>query len=142
MPNKRLVVIGSGEEYEAIKKIANDNIEVLGYQEDTVLLEYMQKARAFVYAAVEDFGIVPVEAMACGTPVVALGFGGTKESVSEGISGVHFFKQTKESIITAIHKFESMKFNPRTISEYAKKFSSREFKLQFNNFVLSKTKVL
>ncbi|NPA60463.1 MAG: glycosyltransferase family 4 protein [Epsilonproteobacteria bacterium] len=142
MPDKKLVVIGSGEEYESIKKIANANVEVLGYQEDAVLLEYMQKARAFVYAAVEDFGIVPVEAMACGTPVVALGVGGTKESVSEGISGVHFLKQTKESIIEAIAKFESMNFDAKTISKYAQKFSKKEFQQKFEDFVLSKTKSL
>ena len=142
MPSKKLVVIGSGEEYEAIKSIANENIEVLGYQEDAILLEYMQKARAFVYAAVEDFGIVPVEAMACGTPVVALGIGGTKESVSESVSGVHFQEQTKESIIQAIEKFESIQFDAKDIAAYAQKFSKKKFQQKFYNFVLSKTKSL
>ena len=99
MSAKKLVVIGDGEEYEAIKKIAKENILVLGYQDKTTMIDYMQKAKAFVYAAVEDFGIVPIEALACGTPVIALGEGGTAETIKDGVNGVHFKEQTKQSII-------------------------------------------
>ena len=142
MPDKKLVVIGSGEEHEAIKAIAAKNISVLGYQEDTVLLEYMQKAQAFVYAAIEDFGIVLVEAMACGTPVVALGVGGTAESVVDGVSGVHFLKQTKESIVKALDRFESITFDYKAISCYAQEFSREKFQKKYKDFVSSKTKAI
>ena len=106
MPDKKLVVIGKGEEYDEIKSIAKENIVVLGYQADEVLVEHMQKAKAFVYAAVEDFGIVPIEAMACGTPVIALNKGGTKETVIDAKTGVHFKEQTTQSIINAVQRFE------------------------------------
>jgi glycosyltransferase involved in cell wall biosynthesis len=76
-----LVVIGDGPDFEKVKNKAKKNIEFLGYQKESVLAEYMQKARAFVFAAEEDFGIVPVEAQACGTPVIAFGKGGVTETV-------------------------------------------------------------
>jgi len=135
MPEKKLVVIGSGEEYEKIRKIAKSNIKILGYQPDDVLIKYMQKAKAFVYAAVEDFGIVPIEAMACGTPVIALNKGGTAETVINGINGVHFEKQSKESIIKAIENFGRLKFKPKKIRKSVLKYSN--FKELFNNFVKS-----
>jgi len=142
LPHKKLVVIGAGEEYEYIKAIAKDNIQVLGYQEDAVLVDYMQKARAFIYAAVEDFGIVPVEAMACGTPVIALGIGGTAESVVDGKTGVHFDKQNKESIKEAVTRFDSIEFDSTAIANHAQNFSSLKFQQKFKDFVLSKTKSL
>jgi len=138
MPSKKLVVIGKGEEYDKIKSIAKDNIVVLGYQIDEVLVEYMQKAKAFVYAAVEDFGIVPIEAMACGTPVIALNEGGTKETVIDAQTGVHFEEQTQKSLISAIHRFESLAFDSTSISNYAKKFSISNFKTDFKQFVENK----
>ena len=140
MPDKKLVVIGSGEEYEDIKKIAKSNIDVLGYQNDTILVEYMQKAKAFVYAAVEDFGIVPIEAMACGTPVIALDDGGTSETVIDGVNGVHFESQTTNEILKAVEKFESLSFNAKKISQNAQVFSTFRFKNQFKEFVNSKLK--
>ncbi len=140
MPEKKLVVIGSGEEYDEIRKIAKSNIEVLGYQSDAVLKEHMQKAKAFMYAAVEDFGIVPIEAMACGTPVIALNEGGTAETVIDGINGVHFQKQTKEDIVKSVKKFETLSFNAEDISKYAQKFSTTRFKKEIQEFINSKLK--
>ena len=90
MPNRRLVVIGNGEEFNSIKEIATPNIKLLGYQEDKILIKYMQRAKGFIYSAIEDFGIVPIEAMACGTPVIALNKGGTAETVIDGVNGTHF----------------------------------------------------
>jgi glycosyltransferase involved in cell wall biosynthesis len=135
MPEKKLVVIGSGEEYAAIAKIATDNITLLGYQSDAILVEYMQKARAFIYAAVEDFGIVPIEAQACGTPVIALNQGGTKETVVDGVTGVHFLEQSKEDIIAAVKRFECMDFDSGAISKSAQRFSKERFKKEFLAFV-------
>ena len=138
MADKKLVVIGAGEEYESIKNIAKENITVLGYCDNDTLVEYMQKAKCFVYGAVEDFGIVPIEAMACGTPVVALDDGGTKETVEDGINGIHFKKQTKDDIIEAIREFETKDFVASDVSDTALKYS--DFKEQFGEFVKNRCK--
>jgi glycosyltransferase involved in cell wall biosynthesis len=137
MPDKKLVVIGSGEELKAIKEIAKTNISVLGYQEKDVLTHYMQRAKAFVYAAVEDFGIVPIEAMSCGTPVIALGKGGTAETVIDGVNGVHFKKQTKEDIIDALCRFESQSFDLASISRDAKVYNTKRFQEEIQEFIKS-----
>jgi glycosyltransferase involved in cell wall biosynthesis len=129
MPDKKLVVIGGGEEYDNITKIAQDNIKVLGYQSDEVLISTMQKAKGFVYAAIEDFGIIPIEAMACGTPVIALNEGGTKETVISKITGIHFKKQTQESIIDAITEFEQLYFDYKDIRKEAIKYTYFEKEL-------------
>lgn len=81
MPDKKLVVIGDGPDFEKIKKKAGTNVTLLGFAPDNVMRDYMQHAKAFVFAAEEDFGITPVEAQACGTPVIAYGKGGSLETV-------------------------------------------------------------
>lgn len=138
MPDKKLVVIGAGEEYESIKKIAKGNIELLGYQDKDVMIKYTQKAKAFVYAAVEDFGIVPIEALACGTPVIALDDGGTAETVVHKVNGIHFRVQEKESIIKAVKDFEIMTFNATEISKQAQSYATNRFKKEMKDFVNSK----
>ena len=138
MGDKKLLVIGDGEEYESIKQIANKNITLLGYQEFDKMISYMQKAKAFVYAAIEDFGIVPIEAMSCGTPVVALDDGGTAETVIDGKNGVHFKNQTKEDIIKAINRFEDINFDYKDISLSSQKYSEERFKKEFKSFVEDK----
>jgi len=135
MPEKELVVIGSGEEYDEIKKIAKANIKVLGFQKKSIMIEYMQKAKAFMYAAIEDFGIVPIEAMACGTPVIALNQGGTAETIQNNINGIHFNEQSTTEIINAIEKFESLIFNYKNISTETQSFSTNRFKNEFKEFV-------
>jgi glycosyltransferase involved in cell wall biosynthesis len=129
MPDKKLVVIGSGEEYDSIKKIAKDNITVLGYQSDEVLIATMQKAKAFMYAAIEDFGIIPIEAMACGTPVIALNEGGTKETVIDKVTGIHFDEQILPSIIDAIERFEPINFDPGQIRNESMRYTHFEEQL-------------
>ena len=136
MPQKKLIVIGSGEEYEKIKSIAKSNIQVLGYQEDEVLVRYMQKAKAFIYAAIEDFGIIPIEAMACGTPVIALDNGGTAETVIDGVNGVHFKNQTPKDIITATQRFENKIFDLYKVRESTLRYNN--FQIDFKNFVENK----
>lgn len=135
MSDKKLFVIGDGEEYESIKQIAKKNITLLGYQEFENMIGYMQKAKAFVYAAIEDFGIVPIEAMSCGTPVIALNDGGTAETVIDGVNGIHFQNQTKKDICAAVQRFETMKFDPQKVSQCAKEFSTNRFKSEFEEFV-------
>ena len=138
MADKKLVVIGAGEEFEDIQKIAGKNITVLGYCEDSVMVDTMQRAKAFVYAAVEDFGIVPIEAMACGTPVIALNDGGTAETVVDGVNGVHFEKQYVEEIVNAVERFESLKFDTSSIAKGAESYATSRFKQEMEDFVVSK----
>lgn len=137
MSDKKLVVIGSGEEYDEIKKISKPNISVLGFCENDILIEYMQKAKAFVYAAVEDFGIVPIEAMSCGTPVIALDKGGTAETVTERVNGIHFKEQNKEDIQKAVYEFESLTFDLKRISEDARYYATHRFKEEIKEFINS-----
>jgi glycosyltransferase involved in cell wall biosynthesis len=140
MPEKKLILIGSGPERERLKRIANPSIEFVGHQSADKLGEYMQAAKAFVFAAEEDFGIIVVEAMACGTPVIALDKGGTAESVLDGKTGILFTEQNHASIVKAIDEFEKMQevFNPQIIREYSLKFSRKLFEENFRKFVLEK----
>lgn len=146
MPDKELIVIGTGPDFEKIKSKAGKNVAMLGYQPDEQLLYYMQRAKAFIFAAEEDFGLVPVEAQACGTPVIALGKGGALETV-RGLShlqptGVFFPDQTVESICQAIKRFEEYqsRFNPDYCVENASRFSPQRFRDHFHYFVQNKMK--
>lgn len=138
MPEKKLKVIGQGPEFEKIKSIAkgHNNIEMLGFQSNAVLIENMQKAKAFVFAAEEDFGIIPVEAQACGTPVIAFGKGGCLETVADGISGIHFPEQTLESVIEAVSRFESLeRLPPEQVRNNAEQFSIDSFRYNLKAIV-------
>jgi len=137
MPCKRLVVIGTGPEWDKVKAKSGANVELLGYQPSEVLRSYMQRAKAFVFAAEEDFGIVPVEAQACGTPVVAYGKGGALETVLDGVTGLFFKEQTVGSLIEAIERFERAagNFDPVKIRENAERFSAERFRSEFSEFV-------
>ena len=140
MPDKKLIVIGDGPEQEKIKRKAASNIEFIGYQSGKKLKEYMQKAKSFVFAAEEDFGITVVEAMACGTPVIALNYGGTSETVKDGITGILFGKQTKDSLISAVRNFENSpaSFNPEVIRNHSNKFSRKIFEDNIKSYVDNK----
>lgn len=135
MPERRLVVIGDGPDYEKIKRKTTKNIELLGYQPFDILKNYMQKAKAFVYAAEEDFGIVMVEAQACGTPVIAYGKGGAAEIITEGKTGMFFREQKAECIIKAVKEFEKMELSPEEIRKNAERFSKERFKGEFKQFI-------
>lgn len=141
MPDKKLVVIGSGPEKEKIKSILTSNIEYLGYQEFEKLLYYIQRAKAFVFAAEEDFGIIVVEAMSCGTPVIALNKGGTAETVIDSKTGIHFNSQTIDDLKNAVERFELLEnnFSAKEISDYAKKFSRSIFEMKIKDFVEQKS---
>ena len=143
-PDKKLVVIGDGSEMGKIKSKAARNIEILGYQSNEVMQSTMQKAKAFVFAAEEDFGITPVEAMACGTPVIAYGKGGVLETVKpvgyEAPTGVFFGEQNINSLIGAVNQFESSSDNflPENCRQRAMYFSTQRFKSEIENYVMSK----
>lgn len=146
MPDKKLVVIGEGQQFEKVKAKAKNNIVLLGYQPFEVLKEKMQKSKAFVFAAEEDFGIVPVEAQACGTPVIAYGKGGALETVvnydKEKPTGLFFKEQTVDSIVRAVNKFEKNQnlFFPENCRRNAEKFNEERFKKEFKTFVEEKIK--
>ena len=144
MPNKKLVVIGDGPEFKKVKSKAGSNVKILGRQEFEVLKDYMQRAKAFVFAAEEDFGIIPIEAQACGTPVIAFGKGGSLETVkgkfiSQPIeasdTGVYFDNQSIDSLTDAVSYFEEnhTKFNPIKIREFALTFDKKKFKVNIKN---------
>ena len=142
MPEKRLIVIGDGPEMEKIKKLSGPNITLLGYQPIEVLKDQLQTAKAFIFAAEEDFGIVPLEAQATGTPVIAFGKGGALETVippgtDKAPTGLFFEEQTVASLIGAIHAFEAIEesFDPEAIRRHAEQFSIQRFKETFKNFV-------
>jgi glycosyltransferase involved in cell wall biosynthesis len=140
MPDKKLIVIGNGPERKKIQSIAGKNVTVLDHQPNNKLKEYMQNAKAFVFAAEEDFGITVVEAMSCGTPVIALNRGGTAESVIDGKTGICFSEQSPSSIKNAVFSLESKinSFEAKKISENAGKFSRNNFEKNIANFVHSK----
>lgn len=139
--DRQLIVIGDGEQMAKIRAKASSNIKFLGYLEPEKLREYMQNAKAFVFASEEDFGITPVEAQACGTPVIAFGRGGVRESVrgldSDRPTGVFFAEQTAASICDAVLEFEknSDRILPATCRENAMRFSTERFQAEFLEFV-------
>lgn len=143
MPEKKLVVIGGGPNLKKYREMAKENVTVMGYQPFNILKEKMQKAKAFIFAADEDFGMIPIEAEACGTPVIAYGHGGSLETVCEGKTGLFFPEQTPESIIKAITDFEALgntPFNYETCRKWAESFSEERFKKEIKEFVDSKYK--
>ena len=139
--DRQLIVIGDGEQMAKIRAEAGRNIKFLGHQESDKLREYMQNAKAFVFAAEEDFGITPVEAQACGTPVIAYGRGGVCESVrgldSDRPTGVFFAEQSADSICAAVIEFENSgdRIVPQTCRDNAMRFSTARFQAEFLAFV-------
>ena len=125
LPYRRLVVIGDGQ-MSKLKNRATSNIVLLGYQSFDVVRDYMQRARAFIFAAEEDFGIAPVEAQACGTPVIAFGSGGATETVIEGETGHLFSEQTADSLIEAVSRFERTRDRSIPVSSDATRSASAQ----------------
>ncbi len=125
---KKLIVIGDGEQREYLKSIAGEKTEFTGRISDEEVRDYLQRCKAMIFSAEEDFGIVPVEVQACGRPVIAYGKGGAKETVIDGVTGVHFGEQSVESLEEAIKRFEKLSFEKDKILENAKSFSKERFK--------------
>ncbi|MEH1970811.1 glycosyltransferase [Nostoc sp.] len=138
-----LVVIGTGDEMKKIREMANSNIQILGWQPDNVVKKYMSRAKAFVYAACEDFGIALVEAQACGTPVIAYGAGGALETVRDIRScvdtgtGIFFRTQTEAALVEAVEKFEVYEgsFSSEYMRSHAAQFSPEIFADRYLDFV-------
>lgn len=132
-----LIVVGDGSDWKRIKAIARPNVQVLQHQPESVVIDYMQRCKAFVYAAAEDFGITLVEAQAAGAPVIAYGKGGATESVIPGKTGLFFSEQTVESLMEAVKLFETgaYSFNPEHLRQNAEQFSPEHFRQQFSRLV-------
>jgi glycosyltransferase involved in cell wall biosynthesis len=141
MPDRKLVVVGDGPDMAKVKAMAKGNVVLLGYQEFESLRDLLQKARAFVFAAEEDFGIAPLEAQACGTAVIAYGKGGCLETIRgehcEPPTGVLFPEQTVDSLIEGVRKFEevSHRIKPIACRQNALRFSPARFRMEFRSFV-------
>jgi glycosyltransferase involved in cell wall biosynthesis len=134
-PNRKLIVIGDGTDFAKIKAKAGPNVTLLGYRPNDVLCDHLQRARAFVFAAEEDFGIAPLEAQACGTPVIAYGKGGALETIIESKTGIFFRDQSVEGIHEALDRFEQMQFDPDVIRVNAERFSMERFHRELLEFV-------
>ncbi len=127
---KPLVVIGDGEQMKELRRSAGPTVSLLGRQPFSVIREKYARCRALIFPGEEDFGIVPVEAMASGRPVIAYGRGGARETVIEGKTGLFFGEQTVDSLIDAVERFERSEdtFDPGEIREWAERFDRRVFK--------------
>jgi glycosyltransferase involved in cell wall biosynthesis len=138
MPDRKLVVIGTGPQFKRIKALATPNVSILGFQEFEVLKHHLQRAKAFIFASEEDFGIAPLEAQACGTPVLAFERGGASETVVHGTTGLHFKEQTAEALCEVVDTFEALPpgtFDPKRIRAHAQRFSTQRFRHDFGMFV-------
>lgn len=135
--NLPLIVIGDGPELPRLKHMAKSNIRLLGFQSDEKVAELLSKARAFVCAAEEDFGIAIVEAQAAGCPVIAYGAGGARETVIEGVTGLVFSEQSVPRITEAIANFDSMRrsFDQNELIKNANRFNKERFLQEFMEFV-------
>lgn len=130
LPNRQLIIIGDGSDMNRLKKMASKNIEFLGHESDEIIKEYFKNCRAFIATAIdEDFGITPVEAMACGKPVLALKSGGYKESVIDGVTGIFYENDTPKDLMNGLIKLleQEESFNHSKIRKHAENFSTEHF---------------
>jgi len=135
--NLSLKIIGDGPERKRLQRRAAPNIEFLGYQPDEVVAQLISKARGFVCAAEEDFGIAMVEAQAAGCPVIAYKAGGALETVIDGVTGLFFEEQTPASLIDAVERFNGSVhcFHHSDMTDNAQRFSKQHFTKSFQEFV-------
>ena len=145
--NKKLIVIGDGPDFKKIKKLASSNVELKGYVEKDEMLDIIKRAKAFIFAAEEDFGIAPIEAQACGVPVIAYGKGGALETIigvssdenfdDKSVTGVFFKEQTSSSLLEAVNYFEKNEasFDRKIIRKNAERFSKDRFEKEFKETI-------
>ena len=140
MPDRRLVVIGDGPDIDAVRAVAGPNVTVMGRQPHAVLVDHMQRCKAFLFAAEEDFGIVPLEAQACGSPVIAFGRGGSLETIrgeGDGRTGVFFAEQTVESIVGAVEELDACatSIRPTDCRRNAERFATEIFRTELMSVI-------
>lgn len=134
---RELIVIGQGEQLDYLKKIAGPKVTFLGRQPDGAVKQYLANCRALVFPGLEDFGIIPVEALASGTPVIAYGRGGVKDTVEDGQNGIFFYNQTEEDLLAAVERFEEQEdsFDPARLALEAKRFTEENFTAEMRKLV-------
>ena len=132
-----LIVIGEGEEKKHLQKIAGKNVQILGWKTDEEIAEYFRKARAFIFAGVDDFGMAPVEAMNFGVPGLAIREGGLLEIVEEGKTGEFFDASTPEVIADCVRRFleKEKTYNKQEIIDKAREFSKENFIKKFREYI-------
>lgn len=133
--NRRLIVAGSGPLQRQLAKTAPPNVEVRGFVSSDEILELLGRARALILPGVEDFGITPLEAMACGTPVIAFGAGGALETVVDGETGLYFDEPTAEALLKVMNEADGREWNRAALREHARRFSRRHFTAQLMEFL-------
>ena len=136
--NRRLRVIGQGQEERRLKALATENVEFLGALSDEEVAKHLTRCKALIFPGVEDFGIVPLEALASGRPVVAYGAGGVLETIRDGVTGVLFHEQTPEALIDAIHRADSTRFEPDELRSSVEQFDACVFKRRMSEFIAEK----
>lgn len=148
---KKLIIVGSGNAEAELKALAKENIFFLGWLDDKEITDYYSGCRALIFSGEEDFGIVPLEAQACGKPVIAYGKGGALETIipinpkvgaANRPTGVFFYEQTPQALREAIEYFESVrnKFNPQDLKENARRFDRKVFKERIRGYIEEKLK--
>ena len=130
-----LKVIGTGTAEQKLKKIAGPYVEFLGYKNDEEVVRYVQQCKAFIFPGEEDFGIAPLEAQACGRPVIAFKAGGALDTVIENETGIFFEKQTEKSLIEAINNFKRFSFIPEKCRSNALRFDNEHFKDTISKYI-------
>jgi len=131
----KLVVIGGGEMLNELRAMAGPTVTILGPQPFASLQHHYARARALIFPGEEDFGIVPVEAMASGRPVVAFGRGGATETVIEGVTGTFFMEQTVDALLDAVERCARMPFSPEAAVSHAGKYGVARFSLEMESFI-------
>ena len=133
-----LVVIGEGSQKKYLQKIAKENVKILGWKSDEEVVGYMQNARAFIFPALDDFGLTMAEVMSQGVPVVAYRGGGALEIIKEGINGEFFDAQNADALAGVVQKIiaNEKKYNQDEIKKSSEKFSKDEFKRKLGKFII------
>ena len=133
--NKKLIIVGTGSELGRLKSKARKNIDFKGFIEESKLKKCFQEARALIMPQEEDFGIVGVESLAAGTPVIAFKKGGSKDYIEEGVTGTFFTQQNEKSLIDAVKRFDTMNFNRTNLKNIAQRYSLKRFRQEILEFI-------
>lgn len=137
--NKPLMVVGTGSEEKSLKKIAGKTIKFVGAVNDEQLIHLYKNAKAVIFPQVEDYGLVPIESQACGTPVIALGKGGALETIVKNKTGVFFEEQSIGSLVKAVNRFEKLSINPQDCHKNSLRFNSQSFQKSFSDYLTNTT---
>jgi len=133
-----LKIVGAGTEYRKLKSMADKNISFHGWIPSGEIRDLYQRCRAFIFPGEEDFGLTPVEAIACGRPVIAYRKGGVLETVTDNATGIFFDEQTPDSLAQAVRRLRKQQFDPKILRQESLRFSRDRFKAGFKDYVIAK----